>query len=136
MVKLYKTTDRVSVKIDELEFKISPLTFEQKANIQSELISGDPIGIVKGARLAIKYSVKGVSGIVDANDQAYELAFENGELTDECVDDLLNVDQESKLSLVCTSLLNGIPKDIIDPQTNKKIKGVTIDPGKQKPPKK
>lgn len=136
MVKLYKTTDRIPVKIDSLEFKISPLNFEQKSEIQALLITGEPMGIVKAARLSVKYAVKDVSGIVDQDENEYILSFENGILTDECVDDLLNVDQDSKLSLVCTSLLHGIPKDFTDPQTGKPIEGITLQPGKSKKPKK
>ena len=43
------------------------------------------------------------------------------------MDDLLNVDHDDKLSLVCTSLLNGIPKEFVDPQTGKPIKGISIE---------
>lgn len=127
MVKLYRTTDRIPVKIDKLHFKIAPLSFEQKAEIQSILIQGTPMSIVRAAKEAIKCSVKEIKGLVDFENNVYELDFEDGKLTDSCVDDLLNVDHDDKLSLVCTSLLNGIPKEFVDPQTGKPIKGISIE---------
>lgn len=130
MVKLYRTTDRIPVKIDSLKFKISPLSFEQKAEIQAILIEGTPMAIVRAAKEAIKCSVKEIEGLVDYEDQPYKLEFEGDKLTDSCVDDLLNVDPDDKLSLVCTSLLNGIPKSFVDPQSGKAIKGISIERSK------
>ena len=126
MVKIYKTTDRIPVKIDTLTFKISPLSFDQKAEIQAMLISGDAMSVVKAAKTSVKYAVKDVTGVENADGSKYQLEFEGEVLADHCVDDLLNIDQDDKLSLVCTSFLNGIPKDFVDPQTGKKISGITI----------
>lgn len=126
MVKIYKTTDKIPVKIDSLVFKISPLSFEQKSEIQAMLISGDPLSVVRAAKTAIKYAVKDVKGVENSDGSQYNLEMEEGHLSESCVDDLLNIDQEDKLSLVCTSLLNGIPKDFVDPQTGKPIKGIAI----------
>jgi hypothetical protein len=126
--KIYKTTDKISVKIDDIVVQVSPLSFEQKCDIQALLVSGDPMSVVRAASMAIKYGVKGLEGVENADGSLYVLETdENGSLSDQCVDDLLNIDQDDKLSLVCTSLLNGIPKDIVDPQTGKKIKGITIE---------
>lgn len=127
MVRIYKTTDKIPVKIDSLTFEISPLTFEVKSNIQASLLDGNPLSIVRAAKDAIKHSVKSVKGVEDANGNPYELEFEDGALTEDCVNDLLNIDQDDKLSLVCTSLLNGIPKNFVDPSTGKKIEGISIE---------
>lgn len=127
--KIYKTSDKISVKIDDICVKISPLTFEQKCEIQALLVEGNPMSVVKAATSAVKYAVKGLDGVENPDGSKYDLEFENGTLTDSCVDDLLNIDQDDKLSLVCTSLLNGIPKDFIDPQTGKKVPGIKIERG-------
>ncbi len=134
MVKIYKTTDKIPVKIDSLTFKISPLSFDQKSEIQAELITGNPMSIIKAAKLAIKYAVKDVDGIVDNAGDKYLLEFDNDCLSESCVDDILNIDQNDKLSFVCTSLLNGIPKEFIDPQTGEKLEGVSIkrEPSRKK----
>lgn len=127
MVKIYRTTDKITIKIDSIVFKVSPLSFEQKSIIQSSLIGGDTMAIVKAAKDAIKYAVKDISGVQNMDGSAYELEFDGEVLSDSCVDDLLNIDQHDKLSLVCTTLLNGIPKEFSDPQTGEKIKGITIE---------
>ena len=127
MARVYRTTDKISVKIDDITVKISPLSYEQKSVIQSLLISGDPLSVVKAAKESIRYAVKEVSGVEDSDGSVYELMFDEGVLSDSCIDDLLNIDPEDKLSLVCTSLLNGIPKGFVDPQTGKPIDGITIE---------
>lgn len=129
MVKLYKTTDKVPVKVGPITIQISALSFEQKAEIQAELVKADPLSILRAARLAIKYSVKDVKGVEDIDGNEYQVEMENEMLTDSCVDDVLNLDQDDKISLVCTSLLNGIPKEFVDPQSGKKIEGISIQRG-------
>lgn len=127
-MKIYKVTDKIPVKIDTLEFKISPLQHIQKTNIQREILKaeqGDPFALMDAAKLAIKYAVKEVKGITDQDDNEYVLEFENGELTENCVDDLLNADQEQKLSLVCMGLVKGIPTAPVD-QNGKPIKGIKV----------
>lgn len=126
MVKIYRTTDRIPVKIGSITVDVSPLSFEQKADIQAMLMDNNPISIVKAAKQAVKYAVKGISGVKLSDGTNYELDFEGEVLSESCVDDLLNIDQDQKISLVCTTLLNGIPKEFVDPQTGKKIEGISI----------
>jgi hypothetical protein len=83
--------------------------------------------IVDAAKMAIKHSVKSIAGLENPDGSTYELEFENGALSESCVDDILNIDEDDKLSLVCTSLLNGIPQDFVDPQTGKPIEGISIE---------
>lgn len=128
-MKIYKTTDKISVKIEDVEFKISPLSYQQKVNVQSELIKaqgGNPMAIMTAARLAIKYSVKAVSGIQDVDGNQYQLEFDGTELSEACVDDLLNLDPEQRLQLVCMSLLQGKPTQPVDAD-GKPIKGIKIE---------
>lgn len=125
--KVYKTEDRIDIKIDDIKIKIAPLSYQTKCDIQAELISGDALGIVKAAKMAIQHSVKSVEGVENADGSKYELEFENGHLVESCVDDLLNIDQDNKISFVCTKLLEGIPKDFVDPQTGQKIEGIKIE---------
>ena len=128
MVKLYRTTDKVPIKIDKIKFYISPLQYSHKEEIQAELLKAqsDPMAVVRAAKLSIQYSVKGVDGVENVDGSKFELEFENEVLTEQSVSDLLNIDQDDKLSFVCTSFLNGIPKDFIDPVTGEKLKGVSI----------
>ena len=128
MARIYKISDRIPVKIDDLTITISPLTIDQKTEIQQYMIESrlnrDIRLATKGVVSAIKYSVKGVSGIVDSSGHPYNLEFDsNGHLTDACVNDLLNLENHSKLALVCSSLIQGIPEEFVDEQ-GRKLEGV------------
>ena len=127
--KVYKTTDKIKITVDDLTVEISPLTYEVKSEIQANILNGGQMGIVNAAKSAIKHGLKSITGLENPDGTPYVLEFENGALTESCVDDILNIDEDDKLSLVCTSLLNGIPKDFVDPQTGKKIKGIHIEKG-------
>jgi len=85
--------------------------------------------IVRAARMALKFAIKEIGGVEDSEGNPYELEVENNELTDECVDDLLNLEQNEKLSILCTTLLHGVPKQLMDPNTGEKMQGVTIERG-------
>ena len=122
-MRVYSLKDRITVKIDELEFKLAPLSYKQKIEIQSLLTSGKE---VEGTILAVKYSVKHVSGLEDSDGNEYKLSFENDSLTEDSIDALMNIECGIKLQLACAHLLNGIPKEIIHPETGKAIEGVKV----------
>lgn len=131
-MKIYRVTDKIPVKINSLEFKISPLSYLQKQEVQAEIMKaemGQPMALMNAARIAVKYSVKEVSGIEDMDGNAYELEFDDsGVLSDNCVDDLLNCDQDQKLQVLCASLVQGVPQKLIG-QDGKPIEGVVIGGG-------
>lgn len=133
-VRIYKLTDRVTVKIDELEFKLAPLSFDQKRDISSttKIVNGKAVeDHIAGTQKAIKYSVKEVKGLETMDGSEYELSFDdNGNLDDVCVGELLNIPMNSKLMLVCNSLLAGIPDELTNPITGEKIAGVELVKGK------
>lgn len=127
MTKLYRVSDRVPVKLDGLVVKISPLKYDQKAEMQTMLLDGTPLSMVKAAQYAVKCCVKDVDGLELQDGSKYELEFENDMLTDDCVSDLFNIPQSEKLAFICTELLQGIPANqFVDPKTGKKLEGVTI----------
>ena len=134
MARIYKTSDRLGVQIDDIKITLSPLSFEQKCEIQAQLLTGNAMDMVRAARLAMKFSVKDIDGVEDSEGNPYKLSFDNGELSDDSIDDILNLQQQEKINLVCVSLLHGIPKELIDPNTGKQMAGVKID--KAKPRKK
>ncbi len=125
--KIYKVEDRIPVKIDDIKIIIAPLTYEVKCEIQAELVTGSPLAIVKAAKMAIQHGVKGIEGVEHSDGSEYQLDFEANALTEDCVSDLLNIDQDNKISFVCTKLLEGIPSEFVDPQTGEKIKGIKIE---------
>lgn len=111
-MKVYRPTDRVKVRIDDAQFEISPLTFQQKSDIAScsKMVGGEQqVDIAKSVFLSLKYAVKGISGI--EFDDGEKLEYEEGEdglIKDELVDTLLSADTASKLILFFSQIANGI----------------------------
>lgn len=140
-MRVYKRTDRIMVRIDNLVVKLAPLSLDQKTEIQQAMLAGnrasDIAQLSHAMRLALKYSVKGIDGLINSDDQPYKLEFENDVLTDSCIDDLLNIELTDKLILVCTKLAAGVPKQFKSEKTGEPIPGVElIEPSKEPEEKK
>lgn len=119
MSKIYRKTDRLKLKIDNIEVTISPLSLHEKTEIQQMMIEAKArgnIGSLTGSIVkAMKYSIKGISGLIDSDGNKYQLDFdENKNVSDESIDDLMNIELGEKLQMVCSSLLGGIPKSFVD----------------------
>lgn len=130
MSKIYRVTDRVKVKIDDITISVSPLSKEQKRQLMSLMMkaqTGDLSSAQQSLEEAIKFSVKSISGVTDGNDEPYALEFQDGALSEACVNDLLNMEIGSKIQAVCIALLNNVPKTFVD-QNGKAIEGVKIIP--------
>lgn len=130
---IYRVTDRVPVKIGDVEFFLAPLSLKQKQEIISHFrvkAGEETFDREKYAFAAVKKSVKEVHGLNLLDGTAYQLSFDsNGELTDECVEDLLSIDPDGRLRAACdrfqfTGLKNG------------DLEGVTIDLSRAKDVKK
>ena len=136
MAILLRKSDRIKVKIEELEVELAPLSFAAKMEVNDILIKADKEDLtasMKASKLAIGHSIKSIKGIQTIDGEDYELAFENDKLSEDCIDDLLNLELCPKLMIVCSSLLTGIPSKIYDPVTGKELEGVEIKlPGKKK----
>lgn len=128
MARIYRTTDRITLKVDDLEIKVSPLSYHQKSDVQRLLSEGlkknDEIKMNEGLILAIRHSLKSIKGLEDVDGNEYKLESEDGMLTEACVADLLNIEASPKLITICSQILNGIPKDF-------NIEGVSFTEGKK-----
>lgn len=139
---LYKTTDKITITIDKIEIKVSPLSQAQKMELSKHMVkavSGDMEEAMISVRKSLSFCLKDIKGVfyMDGEDKReYQLSFADNVLTDECLDDLLNLPISNKLNAVCTSLLQGIPNEIRDNEGNIiegiKIKKAGDKPGKQK----
>lgn len=113
-MRIYKTTDRLEIKIGEISVKISPLSLIQKNEVQSMMLEGqknsDLTKLNAALILAVSYCLKEVQGLEDSNGNPYLLQFENGKLTDLCIDDLMNMEETPSLIKVCSAFVAGIPK--------------------------
>lgn len=122
---IYPLSHRVSVTIDKVVFKIAPLNRFQKMQIVSQVsIKGgsELSNYVEMAALGLKYSIKGVTGLSLPDGSDYELAFEDdGNLTDDCVSELMLTDSQEKLVATVSALIN----KMADP----KVEGVKVDFG-------
>lgn len=139
---IYKTSDKISVEIDGIELKISPLSHSQKTELQGHMmkaVGGDMAAAMDSVRLSISYCLKDIKGVKYQDDEGeirdYQLSFENGKLTDECLDDMLNMPISGKLNSVCAAMLAGVPDKILD-ENGKEVEGIKIKkskaPGKRK----
>lgn len=126
MAKIYKVTDRIPLVIEDLTVIVSPLTFEQKMQVQTEILKLGGQGAMRGAKLACQYAVKEIKGLKLDDNSDYVVEIKDGKVSDECWDDLQNIKETQKLITVCLNLINGIPKDFTDPQTGKKLEGVSF----------
>ena len=61
-MKAQRINQKVKVKIDDIHFMVSPLKFEERTAVQSELLKAelkrDPMGLVVAARLAMNMRLK------------------------------------------------------------------------------
>ena len=126
MAIIYRKTDRVKIEVDDLVISICPLGHHEKNKIQSLLVGGNVDSLMAGATLALKSAIKAVKGLKLQDGEDYQLEFENGELTDDALSELMNVECNSKITAICLQLMDGIPKEFINPDTKEVIDGVRI----------
>lgn len=129
MARIYKRSDRITVKIDDITVKLSPLSMDEKLEIQMAMVQGKVKGDIKeltrGITLALKYSIKGIDGILDSDEKPYTLSFEGEYLSQDCVEELMNAELVKKLTIVCTTLVNGVPASFTDDKGNA-LEGVEL----------
>ena len=129
MTKIYRNTDRITLKVDDLFVKVAPLTLSQKAHVQQvslDAVRKQDLKLTQDSIvLVLKYAIKGITGLYNSDETPYMLEFDNGVLTDQCAEDLLNLELKDKLTMVCMGLLSGVPSEFTDNQ-NKALAGVQI----------
>lgn len=110
-MRIYKITDKIEFKVGNLSFKVSPLSLLQKVTLESlmqKATSKNLDDITQATSYALKCGLKEVKGFEDAEGNPYELQFDdNGELTQSCIDELMNIQETMSIVNVCSNLLNG-----------------------------
>ena len=130
MTIIYKKNDLITLKIADLTFKIKPLAYMERVEIMacSSKQEGSVIeNAAKATYLAIKYAVKDFQGakLIDGSD--YKLEFDNeGYVSEESINDILNIENNNKLGLALNNFLKGVPTKLINPFTNEELEGVEI----------
>lgn len=126
-MKIFKTTDKIPFSIGDVKIWISPMSFGHKVEIQSTTKLKGGVEVSDGfkvALLTLKYSVKEIEGVSNADGTPYQLEFEEDgkSLTDDCVNELFQLEHSPKVIRACNSFHEA--------QTNEAIKGlegVTFD---------
>ena len=90
--------------------------------------------VIQSMKFALK-DIKGMKTIDDeGNEVEYKLSFDNNEISDDSIDDILNMPIAQKVSSLCTSLMSGLSSKITD-LNGKEIEGLEFI-GKVQPAKK
>lgn len=127
---IYRKNDLVKLKIGDLIFGIKPLTYLERVEIMSHLTNASGVvteNAAKATYYTMKFAIRSLEGakLLDGSD--YVLTFdENKNLSDDSLDDLLNIESNDKLGLAIWNFLKGVPAVLIDPNTNEPIEGVEI----------
>ena len=144
MAKIHRLTDRITVEVGDVKFKISPLSYHQKQVVSADLLkaaTGDAEAAMSAVKNGIKFCLKDIEGVIvddeEGNEVPYELDFDdNGELSDDCISELLNAEFNNELSSIASNMLAGVPDKIVDHEGNV-LEGVkVINPKGKKPRKK
>jgi len=129
MSKILRMSDRVVLSIGEVKFTLAPMNHLQKQEISacSKMIGGEEHFDMMASQIVyLKHSIKDIEGIKDYKGNDYKLNFEGNQLTDECVSEILNLEQRSDLTVAAWQLLGGI-QDLVDPDTGEEMKGVELE---------
>ena len=128
-VKVLGIKERIEMKMGDLSFWVSPMTYRQKSEIAgcSRMVEGElETDTVTMAFKSVKFCLKDFKGIETFNGEEYRPEFEkNGDLTDDCTETILNIVQSAELSRFCLSFLSGIQEQLVD-GNGKPIEGVEI----------
>lgn len=126
-MRIYRCTDKIEVKIDDVSIFVSPLSFQAKMNLQGLMLkasNGDMDSAMKAVIQALKVSIKDIKGVQDGEGE-YQISFDGEEVSDDCINDILNMPISNKISTICTNLLSGIPNQILD-SNGEPLEGVSI----------
>lgn len=116
-MKVYRPSDKIKIKVDNLTFTIRPLTYHEKVEIQkyAVLASSDFQSGMMAGYLAIKYAVVAVDGLETPDGSPFVFTG-----TDEDLDALFNLNATSdKLVAACLNLITGVPSEFKDLGGNK-----------------
>jgi hypothetical protein len=129
MATIYRPSDRIEVKVDDLSFFLSPLSMSQKQELLARVASGSSAGdlnsVLVSIRMALKYTIKDVKGLIDSDGNAYKVSFdEDGYLSDDDIDGILNLEYSESINLMCMSMANKVPEEFLGAD-GKPLKGVS-----------
>ncbi len=129
-MRIYKPGDRLTLKIEEIEVVVEPLTFREKSEILSKMGRASAKGNAEEAFRnnfeTLRYAIKDVTGFTNEDGSPWRPTFdEDGRLDWESLDVLLNMTVTEPVLNHIAGFLQGIPKKLPE--------GVTLVESKKKP---
>jgi hypothetical protein len=128
--------DRVLVEISgsqteekPVQFFFKPLTVGEKTEITGSLKPGSEMKeMLEFTRLVISKTLKDVKGLERADGSSYRLEFEGDNISQDCLDDLMNLEINEKIITVAGMFLKGVPSEggVINPKTGTPLEGVVV----------
>ena len=119
---IYTQQDRIKISIHEVDLIVKPLSYKEKINWSNCITNSGGSqneNALTGLGLLLKFSLKEIHGITYSDGTAFTLEFdEANNLTDECIDNLMNLEMTTDLITVMYSLLKGIPTEMKDASGN------------------
>ena len=113
---IHKISDVIEYKIGPLTIKVTPLSFKQKSEINALIMmaqkSQDIIELQKASLMSVKMALKEIKGLKYADGSEWSLQFENGLVSDDSLDELLNLEMSAKIVEICGAFINSIPSSI------------------------
>jgi hypothetical protein len=137
VVKPLNSNYKVSIEAEEekVTFTFSQLDYRTKSLISSltTSVAGGQYSIDATMQIFynLKYGLKAVDGLLGADGEPYKLEFEDKNLSDNCVDELLATPVSNNLQYTARELSRSVlPNEIVHPLTLKKLEGVTVEANK------
>jgi hypothetical protein len=121
--------DRVLVQVQDVEFFFAPLTMGEKTELMSSMGNTNDVGEMLGfTRKVISKTLKDVRGLIRPDGSEYRLEWLGDTLTEDCLDDIMNLEIGETIVTVAGLFLRGVPAEgvIIHPGTGKPLEGVTV----------
>jgi hypothetical protein len=131
MSKILRLSDRIRIKVGDVSFTIAPLNQFQKIEIseQTKMDKGgsEVFDLARAQTLLVKYGLKDIEGVKDANGDDYKLEFDGDCLSDDCVSEVFTIPEKSNYVTAHFQCLNEYPDKLVNPLDGKKLKGVALE---------
>jgi hypothetical protein len=123
--------DRIPVQIGEDTFFFRPLSQGEKMNFISDVqhAKDDQVKLMTLMNELLRSLLKKVEGIKRSDGSEWNLRFEDGKVTKECLEELAFLPCYETLMLVSGQFLRAVPSEngeILHPMTGKAIEGITV----------
>lgn len=92
-MKILRLKDRVKVKLEELEFKVAPISYQNQVEIDGckKIVAGEEVDdFGKKVFLMLKYGLKDITGLELHNGKPYKVTLDDdGNISDECINEII-----------------------------------------------